>query len=706
MIENIRKYTGLMIVVLVLLFVGLVFLGDGVRNSFGSKPVMEVAGQSISKKEFDRHTAVLGLPRALPNTHFLPRETRILASHYLGDSVIDFPNLMPGSIVAQMSQFLQAGTAPEKFITNRLNTQKAGLEYGVTPSNEEVESFVENVLFADPEGNYDQEAYSDFIKNKASAFGGTRGFNDYIRDLLTAQNLSKVVGGGITPEMEAVRALYDSNKQVITAQQITLEAATYEGKINPTEEQLKEHYEANKGNYNSDELRSISYVFIEPDWDATLASALKAREDAKKAAEEAKKKAEEVRKQQEEARKKAEEEAKKANEANQPKPAEGTDPKPAEGADPKPAETTPGTESPAPETSETGSQGDPGEPGDQAPAPTPADAPKPDATDTEATKPAPGTPANPLVVKPNVTPGTGPIKVTPGKPEATEIQPAPEKPKTAKEQLNGAEKKKAVEGMIPKVNEFFQELVVDNQGRDFDKIAAKKGFKIVKTGFFSKASPPKELDVFIQNSNIGKLSDSAFLLPETGDPDEKINDPHQTDDSWFIGRLDEVKESAPLSFEEARTKVLIDVRKKLAREQMIADAKALHEKLETALKAGKTFEEAAKEAEKEVTKLDALKETGSFRGQRFPNPPAFDAAKYTNAGEIAPLELTPTDETADRALIVYVDKREVVKDDEYLTGLEDSYKGLSNVTRLIAFENWLNDRYAESDVVPPKIAEQ
>ena len=51
MIENIRKYTGLMIVVLVLLFIGLVFLGDGVRNSFGSKPVMEVAGQSISKKK-------------------------------------------------------------------------------------------------------------------------------------------------------------------------------------------------------------------------------------------------------------------------------------------------------------------------------------------------------------------------------------------------------------------------------------------------------------------------------------------------------------------------------------------------------------------------------------------------------------------------------------------------------------------------------
>ncbi len=700
MIENIRKYTGLMIVVLVLLFIGLVFLGDGVRNSFGSKPVMEVAGESISKKEYDRHMAVLDLPRALPNAHFLSRETRILSSHYLGDSVIDFPNLMPGSIVAQMSQFLQAGSSPDKFITNRLNTQKAGLEYGVTPSNDEVESFVENVLFADPEGNYDQEAYSDFIKNKASAFGGTRGFNDYIRDLLTAQNLSKIVGGGISPEMETVRALYNTEKQVITAQQVILEAATYEGKITPTEEQLKEHHEANKESYNSDELRSISYVFVEPDWKTTLEKVNQQKKATKDAAEAVKKK-------QEEARKKAEEEAKKANEANEAneanKPETVETPKPAETSDavsPKPAETTP--------PSEEGSQGDPGQPGDPAPAPVPVPTPETPAPSPVAPKPVtaePETAEPPLIVTPNIGTGAGPVTVTPGKPNTTAIQPVPAPPKTAKEQLNGAEMKQAVEAEIPRVNEFFQELA-DNLGRDFEKLAAKHGLNVVKTGSFSKTDPPKELGVIIQNSNIGKLSDSIFLLPSVGDPDEKLSDPHQTSDGWFIGRLDDVEEAIPLSFEKARTKVSIDVKKKLAREQMIADAKALHEKLTAAIKAGKTFEEAAKEEKQEVVKLDALKETGSFRGQRFPNPPAFDAAKFTNPGEVATLEFTPSEEGATSALIIFVDKREVIKDDAYLTGLEDSFKGLSDVTRLIAFENWLNDRYAESEVVPPKIAEQ
>jgi hypothetical protein len=674
MIENIRKYTGLMIVVLVLLFVGLVFLGDGVGNSLGSKPVMKVAGLGISQKDFDRHRAAFDLPQQIPNTHFLPRETRLLASHYLGDTVIDYPQLLPGSIIAQMSQYLQANPqAPGKFITNRLNIQKAGIEYGVTPSPEEVESFVENVLFADPEGNYDQETYSDFIKNRVSAIGGTKGFNEYIRDLLTAQNLSKLLGGGIAPEMETVRAIYDTRKQIISAQQISLESATYEGKISPTEEQLKEYYEENQGDYNSDELRSISYVLIEPDWKAALDQSLADKKEADKLAEEARKKQEEI-------KKAAEEEAKKANEINKPAEAPKTEEAPK-------IEEAPKTEE-APKPADAGAQGDPGEPGDPAPAPE-----KPAG---EITQPAPAD--KPIVVPPTVAP---PVKTTPGKPNAVETTPAP--PMTPKEQLTPDEKKKAVETLIPDINKFFQDLA-DNKGEEFEKFAAEYGYKVIKTDLFSQSDPPKELSSFIRNGKV-------FLLPATGDPDEKLSNPYQTDDGWFIGRLDEVVQSVPLGYEEAKVQVSIDLKKKLAREQMIEDANALHEKLTAAVKAGKTFEEAAKEVEQTTTKLEKLTEGQSFQfgqgqSQKMPDPPAFEAARFTNPGEIAPIKFTPSEDEAGRALIVYVEKREVIKDDEYLTGLDNNSKGLAAVTRLIAFENWLNDRYTESDVEAPKMAEQ
>ncbi len=798
MIENIRKYTGLMIVVLVLLFVGLVFLGDGVKNSFGSKPVMEVAGKSISQKEFDRNMAVLDLPSSLSFSP-LPRETRVLASHYLGDSVIDYEQMSAGAIVSQMSHFLQPSRdAPDRFVTNRINIQKAGIEYGVTPSNNEVESFVENVLFADAEGNYDLEAYNDFIKNRVTNLGGTKGFNEYVKDLLTAQNLSRLLGGGIAPEMETVTSLYENQKQVITAEQIVIEPSSYEAKVIPTEDQLKEFYEENKANYNSEELRSVSYIHIQPDWEATLK---KVNEDKAKAAKAA-----------EEARKKAEAEAKKANEANKPampdpKPAEKTTPAetsteastPEAMAPPKPAvvEAIPvkaqelvtklramavyfDSASDAIKASEeekineaaklildskdvengltvggyadlqgnadfnrdlslkranavrdrliakgipadrltvnhfgedtsksakedlwksrrveisltkkkpveSGSEGDPGEPGEQAPAPT--------QTPVQPTKAD-----QPILVQPTATP-------TPGAPNAQTSSPAkPAPPKSAEEQLDTAEKNKAVVALTPTVSEFFQKLA-DNFGKDFEAIATESGYTVTKTEFFEKSSPPKELAKGIQESNVGSLANAVFLLPSNGDSDEKLSDPYKTNNGWFIIRLDEVQASVPLSYEEAKVRVTVDLKKKLAREMMVEEAKALHERLTAALKEGKTFEEAAKAAEQPVEKKSNLVAGQSYQG-RFFGDPAFEPAKSTNPGEIAPLELTPSEEAPDQALIIYVDKREIVKDEQYSTQLDRTFSGLSDASRLVAFENWLNDRYKESEVVPPNLGEQ
>ena len=69
MIESFRKYTGLMIVVLVLLFIGLVFLdGGSISRALGGKPVMQVDGEAISQKDYDRQRNLLSIHQALP-TH-------------------------------------------------------------------------------------------------------------------------------------------------------------------------------------------------------------------------------------------------------------------------------------------------------------------------------------------------------------------------------------------------------------------------------------------------------------------------------------------------------------------------------------------------------------------------------------------------------------------------------------------------------------
>jgi hypothetical protein len=671
MIENIRKYTGLMIVVLVLLFVGLVFLGDNVGNTFAGKPVMEVAGRGVSQKEFQRNAIdVQKIAMEIPNRTPLPRETRILASHYLDEDIIENPYVLAGSILQQMGMFLQPSDGlPERFLANRLAVQKAGIEYGVTPSDNEVESFVENVLFADEDGNFNQEASREFFDETAGKLGiGTRGFNEYIRDLMTTQNLSKLIGGGIPPEMETVRALYDSAKQSISVKQISLDSATFEAEVNPTEEEIKAFYEENKDKYNSEEQRKISYVFVEPDWATKLDEVTAAKAEAAK-------KAEEERLKMEADKKLAEEAAARANEA---KDSEEKPETPGSTDAPAPTDTTESSE-----TSEEGPQGQTGEPGEPAPAEEPtAPAEEPTAPAEEPTAPAeePAAPAE----EP-----TAPAE-EPAAPVATISQ-------EPKDKLNGAEKKEAVDALNPELTEFYQDIV-DKMGADFEGLAAKHNFKVVTTELFTKEDAPELFKTLISNAAIGAIADAAFQLPEEADLDEKITPPYQTNDGWFVGRLEEIVKSVPLTYEQAKVRVTVDLKKKLARELMAKKAKELQEKLATAVKDGKSFEDVAKEEGHTASTLPDLKGGQSFQGRQFPAPPAFQAAQFTTPGEVAPVKLTPSEENPDRAIIVLVEKREVTKDEEYNTGLEGAFKGQSNITRYVAFQNWLYDRYNANDV--------
>jgi len=723
MIENIRKYTGLMIVVLVLLFVGLVFLGDNVGNTFAGKPVMEVAGRAISQKEFQRNAIdVQRIAMEIPNRTPLPRETRIIASHYLpqiqGRDIVEVPDVAPGRILQELGGMLQPGDGlPERFLANRIAVQNAGIEYGVTPSDEEVESFVENVLFADEEGNFDQEASRKFFDETAGKLGiGTRGFNEYVRDLMTAQNLSKLIGGGISPEMETVRALYDSAKQSISVKQVSLDATKFEADVNPTEEEIKAYYEENKGKYNSDEQRKISYVFVEPDWEAKYkevaeakaAAAIKAETDRlkkeadKKVAEDAAKRANDAKEAEEKPETPAPTET--PTPAETPAPTEATTPT----ETPAPAETPAPVETPAPD--EEGPQGQTGEPGEPAPAqePTapagdPVEAPAPNEEPTapvEEPAPAPVTEPAPAA---EVNPETQPAPVAPAKPAAP-AAPVATIAQEPKDKLNGAEKKEAVDALNPKLTTFYQDII-DNMGADFEGLAAKHDLKMVTTELFTAEEAPELFKTGITNAAIGTIANAAFQLPEEGDLDEKITPPYQTDDGWFVGRLEEIVKSTPLTYEQAKVEVTVDLKKKLARDLMAKKAKELQEKLAAAVKDGQAFEDVAKEGGYTVSTLPSLALPDlsgipvQYRAQfQQPAPPAFQAAQYTNPGEVSPVKFTPSVETPDQAIIVLVEKREVIKDDDYITGLESDFQLRSYLTRYVAFQNWLYDQYNANDV--------
>ncbi|MBL6923330.1 MAG: hypothetical protein ISR39_14285 [Akkermansiaceae bacterium] len=710
MIENIRKYTGLMIVVLVLLFIGLVFLGDTARNSFAGKPVMEVNGVAVSRKEFDRMSGnALQIPSALAQASPLSQSSKVIASHYLGDSVLANPMTSAASILTEMTEYLQ-GSDPGRFLANRIAVREAGLDYGATPGPDEVESFIERVLFADQDGNFDQVAFSEFMEKKIGRLGiGSRGFNEYVRDLLTAQNIAKILGAGIAVDSSTAATHYSLDKQNITAQQVTLDMLDFEKDLKPTEEEIKAFYEENKENYFSDELRKTTYIFAEPDWQAAYD---KQEEEKAKAAEEEKKAADEAKKKAEEAKAKADAEKKTGEETTAPKvngEAPSTPEKPGE-TPPSPekttetGETTETAESPEKpaevpaETTEGGAEGDPGAQGEPAPeTPAKEETPAPKSEETPA-------PPAEKTAEPEAA------KDAPAKPKV-ETKPAPAPEKSPRDKLSFQNKEKAVDSLSNDISDFFDDLINDG-GNDFEKHAADAGYEVKISELFSQSKPAEGLDQRITSKNtdsgISTLADAIFRAPVDGEPDERLTYPYRTSDGWFVGRLDEAVAPVQLSYEEAKVRATVDLKKKTARDKMIARAKELHEKLSASVKEGKTFEEAAKAIDEKIVvskqpnlaKPDLsgipIQYRAQFGGQA---PPAFEAAQYVNPREIAEVKFTPSEDNPEKALIVFVEKREVTVSDAYSSELNRSIDNQSSLARYLAFQNWLYEQYDKNQVI-------
>ena len=729
MIENIRKYTGLMIVVLVLLFIGLVFLGDTARNSFAGRPVMEVNGVAVSQKEFDRMSGnALQIPSALAQASPLSQSSKVIASHYLGDSVLANPMTSAASILTEMTEYLQ-GSDPGRFLANRIAVREAGLDYGATPGPDEVESFIEKVLFADQDGNFDQVAFSEFMEKKIGRLGiGSRGFNEYVRDLLTAQNIAKILGAGIAVDSSTAATHYSLDKQNITAQQVTLDMLDFEKDLKPTEEEIKAFYEENKENYFSDELRKTTYIFAEPDWQAAYD---KQEEEKAKAAEEEKKAAEEAKKKAEEAKVKADAEKKKGEETTAPKvngEAPSTPEKTTESGET--TETAESSEKPAEvpaETTEEGAEGDPGAQGEPAPE-TPSKKETPAPKSAETTTPSAEETAEPEAAKDEAKETTEKpaestekpaeetkatpeeIKEAPAKPKV-ETKPAPAPEKSPRDKLSFQNKEKAVDSLSNDISDFFDDLINDG-GNDFEKHAADAGYEVKTSELFSQSKPAEGLDQRITSKNtdsgISTLADAVFRAPVDGEPDERLTYPYRTSDGWFVGRLDEAVAPVQLSYEEAKVRATVDLKKKIARDKMIARAKELHEKLSASVKEGKTFEEAAKAIDEKIVvskqpnlaKPDLsgipIQYRAQFGGQA---PPAFEAAQYVNPGEIAEVKFTPSEDDPEKALIVFVEKREVTVSDAYNSELNRSIDNQSGLARYLAFQNWLYEQYEKNQVI-------
>ncbi|MEI6605817.1 MAG: SurA N-terminal domain-containing protein [Verrucomicrobiota bacterium] len=245
-----------------------------------------------------------------------------------------------------------------------------------------------------------------------------------------------------------------------------------------------------------------------------------------------------------------------------------------------------------------------------------------------------------------------------------------------------------------KVADFTDQLE-DDKGSGFEELAKKNGWEIKTTDFFTLADAPTDLAINVRaSSRGGKAVDELFHIRETSDPISKFHQPIAVgENQWLIARLDGEEKAREKSFGEARA----EARAKYIAQKAAADLKTAAEaasaKIKTALAEGKSFADAAKDAEltgsKTVTNLTSTyKADGATEPQNL-----FKAASNVDPGAMADVIIE-----SDRAFVLHVVKREVVKDPGNAASIDTAVASASTQNEMFVFDSWLASRIEDAKV--------
>lgn len=269
MIENLRKYTGLIIVLFVLVLIGFLFMDTStMRASQGGAPYIKISGRTYSDTEF---------------THLGPSSYQVTQSlAQAGDfQLLSFLFTLGGN--AGMG----SDEATENFFTNRILLRSAKDEFGIYPGDEEIDSFIRQLrAFTGPDGAFSQEQYRNFIEKGIGRMGLTESdIRELASDVLAQRKLSEILGSGLSSNADIVAKRIALDSQRISADIARIDIDPIEEKIDPAEEEIRAYWDTVQDAFRTPEKRKFTYVIAAPTFPAEPAEI---PAPAKDASEEAK----------------------------------------------------------------------------------------------------------------------------------------------------------------------------------------------------------------------------------------------------------------------------------------------------------------------------------------------------------------------------------------------------------------------------------
>jgi hypothetical protein len=237
--------------------------------------------------------------------------------------------------------------------------------------------------------------------------------------------------------------------------------------------------------------------------------------------------------------------------------------------------------------------------------------------------------------------------------------------------------------------------IEQEKGTGFETYAKENGWEVKTSELFTRAAPPKDLDLSLRSSSMGgKVADQLFLVQETSDPFSKFSKAFAVgENQWVVARIDGEEKSRTKTYEEAKAEARVQYISEKGAEAMKTAANEAVAKIKTLLTAGKTFAEGAKEAGITETKaFTAI--TSSYRPDAASEPSnLFEATRNTDPGAIADV-ISQSDQT----FILHVAKREVVKELNAAARIDSEVSTQTTQNETIAFASWVSARIEEAKV--------
>ena len=262
--------------------------------------------------------------------------------------------------------------------------------------------------------------------------------------------------------------------------------------------------------------------------------------------------------------------------------------------------------------------------------------------------------------------------------------------------LTGKERIDVLQKLADKANEFTDALQV--KGADFDEVVAKFQLTATETGDFAKAEPDPQL------AGTPQLVPATFALTKESPNSDAIQMP----DGFGLAHLVKIDPVRPLTFEEARPKIVEALKKQKVQQMVAMKASEVARQLRDDLKSGKPLEEAAAKAGVKTEKIPTFAlvdeppgATPAPKPEKKDESPDMQQIKQS-ASALSPGSVGDYVSTPDGGLIVVLEKRETIGPAQFEKARAIIEKQALTNRGQVVFYEWLRERRRAAGVVEKK----